>query len=1228
MTSLALNKRWEVVPYDAQAAELIEAACGVTPLVARIMAGRGICTVDDARRFLTPSLDRDWEDPLLIPGLAQVVDRLEAALRAGESVVVFGDFDVDGISATCLLTSALRDLGGRVTPFIPRRFDEGYGLSAAAVERLFDSVRPDLIVTVDTGIASAREVEALLAEGVDVAVTDHHEPGDLVPQGVPVCDPKLDPACPSRELAGVGVALKVVCVLGARMGQPDLWRSYTDVATLGTVSDMMLLTGENRSLVADGMSRMRRVQRCGLAALALHARRQLETLTADDLAYSLIPRMNAAGRMDDPAIALDLLMAKEPAEAERLAACLEEINLERRSIEAQLAEDAIAMVESSYDGGRVIVVGGEGWHEGVKGIVASRLVGRYHVPVLLFTISDGIARGSGRSVGSVNLFQAVEQCSDLLVRFGGHAGAVGVTLEAGNLDAFRDRMQEVLSALPQDAFEDRSYVAAQVSLSELSVESVKALSVLQPFGQGNEVPVLAVRGVTMGDRRRRGEGGRHFSFIASDATGVSQCIMFNADDVETLSEYDGAVDIVFEPKVETWQGRVSCKLHVKDVLRRDVPGPGDVSPAAEFVDGLFERAEEFLNEGELAGLANASQFHTKIVGVSFEGRQAVAASLEVGQRLLVVREPDNPHDPNAVAVRTEDGRPVGYLKRLIAAAIAPKMDRGAEYTATVQSLTGGSSASPSLGVNVLVSLRTGAGSIDELAVVRERAAERERLGAMDTTRLTEELRRLLIGDHDLLPAQARALDNLDAGVNTLCVMATGRGKSLIFHVHAARCALMRKRASVFVYPLRALVSDQAFHLSQVFDQLGMATRVLTGETPLEERDTVFEGLARGDVDIVLTTPEFLSIHSARFAEGGRVGFVVVDEAHHAGQAQGGSRPAYLEMPRVLAELGQPTVLAVTATASDRVASEIRRLLGIPDAGVVIDPSCRENLHIVDERGGAGRDDRLVSLLASGEKTLVYVNSREQTVALARMLRRRVWAYGSRVAFYNGGLSRPDRASVDSAFRKGDLMLVVSTSAFGEGVNLPDVRHVVLYHLPFDEVEFNQMSGRAGRDGSDSWIHLAYGPDDARINERILAADAPARDDLVTLYRALLLRNRAARLEGADDFGVTNAELAGDCRAVSLPCTLNDKGVSCGISIFRELGFVSTSGYGIGRRISVCPSPEHMDLTRSIRYLEGLRATEEFSRYKAWALEASAPEVLARINRPIVPGAPGAPGGLP
>ena len=452
---------------------------------------------------------------------------------------------------------ALGELGASVVrPYIPHRFGEGYGLSQDALTRVMEDGTPDLIVTVDNGIASAEEVRWLLEHHVDVVVTDHHEPADLVPTGVPVADPKLVAEGPSHDLAGAGVALKLVCELGKRLGKPNLWRDYTEIAALGTISDMMPLTRENRALVADGIERLRTTTRPGLVALAAVAGVDLAEITADSLPFSLVPRLNAAGRMGTTDVALHLLLASDPAVAAELAGALEQTNRERREIESQLAEEAMAKVEATFSPDeRVIVVAGEGWHEGVKGIVASRIVNKYHVPTILFTISDGVARGSGRSVGSVDLFHAVEQCSDLCVRFGGHAGAVGVTVEASQLDAFRLRLMEVLAHLPEEQFIARGEIACVVGLEELTVSSIASLDLLQPFGQGNKHPLLAVSGVCMRGRSRVGRTGEHLRFVASDGIHSVPAIMFRAPEIERASECDEAVDLVFEPTNETWQGR-------------------------------------------------------------------------------------------------------------------------------------------------------------------------------------------------------------------------------------------------------------------------------------------------------------------------------------------------------------------------------------------------------------------------------------------------------------------------------------------------------------------------------------------------------------------------------------------------------------------------------------------------------------------------------------------------
>ena len=1124
MSTLSTTRRWTVAKPDAALEARLSRELGVAPLVARVMVARGISSVEEGRFFLTPSLERDWADPLIIPGMVGVADRMQRAVEDHEVIAVFGDFDVDGITSTCLLTEGLRALGAEVHPFIPRRFDEGYGISQAALERVLASCSPDVVVTVDNGIAARDEAPFLAERGIDLVVTDHHEASELVPQGVPLTDPKLADEGPSRELAGAGVALKLVQVLGERLGAPDLWRGLTEVAALGTVSDMMTLTPENRALVADGIAQMRSTARPGYVALAALTRTDLSTVTSDALSLSLIPRLNAAGRMDDPALALDLLLARDPVEAGRLAARLEDINSERREIEARLTDEALAMVERRGTAGRVIVVGGEGWHEGVKGIVASRLVNRYHVPSLLFSIEDGVARGSGRSVGRVNLFDAVSRCSDMLIRFGGHAGAVGVTCDASRLDELRERLDAVLSELPAEDFEDTGEVSAVVSLSELDVDTVGQLSLLEPFGQGNRVPLLAARGVTMEGRAAVGRTGDHVRFTATDGVSGVPAIMFRAPDPAALVACDCAVDLVFEAVAETWQGRVKTKLMVKDVL------------------GVPARAAQDAGDAGDGGSADGAVL--RAAGAPAEG--ASAAGAEPG-----------------------DG--------------SPESDTPVPQP--------------------------------EPAVSPERRAQLARLGYDE---LTRSLIHALIGAAAPHPAQQEALAALASGENVLAVMGTGRGKSLIFHVHAVREAVLNRRASVFVYPLRALVSDQSFHLAEALAPLGVRVGVLTGETLPAVRDRAFAGLANGTVDIVLTTPEFLSIHIDRFAAARRVGFVVVDEAHHLAAAPGGDRESYVDMPAVLAKLGGPRVLATTATADDETTRRIRALL--PVDRVVVDPAVRENLRLDDGRDLAARENRLVSIVATGQKCVVYVNSRDQSVALTRTLRRRVPEQGHAIAFYNAGLARADRARVEAAFRDGALTCIVSTSAFGEGVNLPDIRHVVLYHMPFGSIEFNQMSGRAGRDGRPASVHLLYSQRDARINERLLDAAAPCRSELVTLYRALQTIARHQRgATGEPAFSASDLDVAQMCLAIDARHPVDERSVPAGLAIFEELGLLALAGEGRDRRIEMSESPAKVDLGSSIRYLEGLRERSEFAAFRNWALTAPARDMLARMNRPIRPG---------
>lgn len=1110
-----MSAQFNIKPSDPASIRRLQHDLALPRFIAATLVARGIDTAEEAYEFLSPSLERDWRNPYEIPGLEAVVDALEDAVRSRKHVVVFGDFDLDGISATTVLTRGLRALGGFATPFIPRRFDEGYGLTAAAYERV-KKLSPDFIVTVDCGIACKKEVAAILADGVGVAVSDHHEAADLVPEGIPVADPKMGHGCASSILAGVGVALKLVQALGARMGFPHLWRSYTDFATLGTVADLMPMVGENRALVAEGLACMNARPRPCIAALLGSTGAAGKALTASNLSFSLIPRLNAAGRMGDAQLALDLLMSDNFDEACELAAKLEGVNDQRRAIEAELSEIAKDEAAKVYHGQRALVVSGEGWHEGVKGIVASRLVNTYGVPTLLFSIDGDEARGSGRSVGTVNLFEAVESASDLLTRFGGHEAAVGVTLPTKNLDAFAERLCAYMDQLPERDFRPMVEVDACVELDELTLETVAMLDMLAPFGQENPVPKFLARNVTLVNSRAVGAEKNHFSCTLSNGRRTVNGIMFHCGYIDTLLYNDSVVDAAFSVQIDEWRGRRSVKAMLETLApaRSCCALEACLNPEAlAFFDGLYAESDEAL-------CAKADE------------RAASAGE----------------------ASRREDER-------------------------------------------------------------REARARWEQLARENPDALEEAVVSAIIGQRSLHPSQREILDRLHAGRSTFAVMATGRGKSLTFQVFAAMRALSAGEASLFVYPLRALIADQAFHLSSAFDRFGITCAVLNGETAPEERARVYERLAEGTLDIVLTTPEYLCCHVDEIAASRRIGFVVVDEAHHIGLAKAGQRVAYTRLGMAIARLGNPTVLAVTATAPDEVAGDIDATLPLADS--VIDETARENLLLDDQRNIKNRDDYLANLIAAGEKTVVYVNSREQSVALARMLRRRVPQLAGLIGFYNAGLSRHERKVIENLFRNDDLMVLIATSAFGEGVDIPNIRHVVLYHLPFNEVEFNQMSGRAGRDGKPATVHLLYGRGDVALNERILADATPDHDVMAQVYRRLRTLQRQTP---GDYFRMGNgdlAELASDDVHAVAPAS-----AACGVAVFRELGLIDTRvSYNAGqatRWIRVNEEASKVDLTDSVRYREGLDERDVFKDFRDWALAIDPQGLIVRVSHPIIP----------
>lgn len=1247
MTTSLLKKRRVLATHvvephiDEEAVKRFQKELGISNVFARILAKRGFVDSEEFKAFTTPSLERDWKDPFTLLNMDIGARRMVEAIRGGESICVFGDYDLDGISATAVMVRGLEAFGATVTAVLPRRLEDGYGLTAGAIERI-KRRNPSLLITVDCGISAAEEVAEIRASNIDVIITDHHEPGDYIPQGIPVINPKLDAAYASEgdHLSGSGVALKFIQAVGRLVEQPDVWLDLIDLATLGTVADVMPLIGENRALTAAGLAKMRTNPNVGIAALASVARVSPADITAERIAFSLAPRLNAAGRVAHPKDALSLLLTTSALDAADSAELLDAHNKTRQRIEADMFEAVLALLERTYEGESAIVLAEEGWHDGVKGIVASRIASLYGVPTILCTIEDGVAVGSGRSVGSVDLYQAIGACSQHLTRYGGHKGAAGLGLPVENIDAFRAALCAYLDKLPPEAFEKVSEVDATVSIDELTPEIVREVATLEPFGEKNTRPLFYSPGVEIKNACTVGADAQHLKFQAYQNGSQLMAIYFRAPRIESLIHSTDRGDLTYRLELDTWRGRERLQIVVQNIAAYSEPSNDDDTVGySEFLADLFLNADSSVNRKPYDGILDAPSFNTKVAGVTFENRAEIIARFNDSEDLRLVREPKNSYDTNAVAVYApRHERIIGYLNKDLAAVIAPALDEGIPYTTELTQVTGGED-NQNYGVNILISradIVTSAPAVQE-----QKEARRARLRGLSDEELNTELTQHFIGTNKLHQAQQESLDSLARGENVLTVMATGRGKSLIFHMHAARTALRENKASVFVYPLRALVSDQAYHLEDAFAELGVHCAVVTGESSDSTRAEAFQAIADGTLDIVLTTPEFLYFHADKFARlphsenlggGGnsdagiaqgnrpknRIGFVVVDEAHHIGQSRAGNRPAYGELGNTIRRLNvdgsHPTTLAVTATASDEVASRIKEVLDI--TCLVLDPSVRDNLVIRDGREERSRENALLRLASANMKSIIYVNSRNETVNLARLIRKGTAELAWKTAFYNGGLSRAQRHEVERRFRDGEITTIVATSAFGEGINIPDVRNVVLYHMPFSDVEFNQMAGRAGRDGAKATVHLLFGERDAKRNEYILQSGAPSPEILALLYRELQDEQR----EHGPLFSITNAELSERVKrkAGKRANEVLEEAISTGVSVFRELQLIATQGRGSGRMLSVVQDVARRPLAESVRYSEGLEEIERFREFKEWAMSAGEEVLLHRFNRPILP----------
>ena len=528
--------------------------------MAMVLAGRGLGEPEKAKACL--SCDCALPDPYRMRDMDLAAGRLGLAISRGEKIAVFGDYDVDGITATCLLTEFIRSVGGQCVPYIPGRLEEGYGLNSIAIRQLYEE-GVKLIVTVDCGITAVAEAALCAQLGIDLVITDHHECKAELPKAVAVVDThRIDCAYPHKDLSGVGVAFKLAAALQG--DQDAVLERYADMVCLGTVADVMPLQGENRVFVSRGLEALKNTKRPGLVALMRLAGCDKNELTATSVSYTLAPRINAAGRMGKIELALNLLLTHDPEEAEQLATALCKLNKERQQVEAEIYRQAVEMLPKD----RIpdaIVLADETWHQGVVGIVSSRIAEEYCCPTFLICLDGEHGKASSRSYGGFNLFSALTTLSPLLESYGGHELAAGFTILRENIPAFREQV----SALARSYYKDdtvRTVLEAdcKVKPDMLTVANILSLSQLEPCGNGCNKPVLVVEGLTV-DKLSQVGSGRHMRLRLRSGWHLLQGIWFSTN-AQTASLREGdVVDVAFQPQINEFRGERTAQLNVTDI---------------------------------------------------------------------------------------------------------------------------------------------------------------------------------------------------------------------------------------------------------------------------------------------------------------------------------------------------------------------------------------------------------------------------------------------------------------------------------------------------------------------------------------------------------------------------------------------------------------------------------------------------------------------------------------
>jgi len=561
-----MNKKWEINKSDDKKIKEIEKRYQINGLLAKILVNRGIIEENDIRQFLNPTR-KDFYNPYLMPDMEKAVERILIAIEKKEKVLIYGDYDVDGITSVTVLKSFLQERGLKVDEYIPNRLDEGYGLNKPAVEKIANE-KYTLMITVDCGISAIEEVKYANSLGIEVIITDHHEPGEKLPEAIAIVDAKRkDNQYPFRNLAGVGVVFKLIQAISQKLKLEEKeFLKYLDIVCIGTISDIVPLVDENRVIVKLGLKLVEQTRNIGLKTILQASGYQKVDSTT--ISFGIAPRINACGRMGHQEEALKLFLSKDQQEVNKLAESLNEYNRQRQEKEKQIFNEALEKIESeSIDKNSVMVIDGENWLHGVIGIVASKITEMYFKPSVLLCFEGEEGKGSGRSIPGFDLHEALSKCENCLEKFGGHSMAIGLSVKKDQVEKLRQKLDIIAKEKQIDKIVSILKIDAEVKLNDINMQVVESLKHLEPFGEENKVPLFVFKNLKIDSIRALSEGKHIKLSLRQDNKHLINAMGFNLGELANEYRIGDKVDIVGSLEINKFNGEESIQILLKDMMK-------------------------------------------------------------------------------------------------------------------------------------------------------------------------------------------------------------------------------------------------------------------------------------------------------------------------------------------------------------------------------------------------------------------------------------------------------------------------------------------------------------------------------------------------------------------------------------------------------------------------------------------------------------------------------------